>query len=168
MGPTRFVDRISQTVSAGRVPYRYTHRLESRNIPFRNMQKIFTGPENTFAVPGWPWKPHKSKDNIFLHRSYTPKIFSTKKNVFSRSKTFSEKNVSKKSPRKNSKNPKFFRFFKILEIFKIFKILKKRFFPGFFGFFYRIFFQHIFFPKKNRSRKTFFFSWENFGGIASM
>ena len=32
------------------------------------------------------WKPHKSKDNNFLHRSYTPKIFSTPtKNIFSSS-----------------------------------------------------------------------------------
>ena len=57
----------------------YTHRLESGNIPFRNMQNIFTGLENAFAGPGWPWKPHKSKEHIFLHRSYTQIFFATPK-----------------------------------------------------------------------------------------
>ena len=36
------------------VPYPYTHRLESGNIPFQNIQKIFTELENAFAVLGAP------------------------------------------------------------------------------------------------------------------
>ena len=71
------------------------------NIPFRNMQNIFTGLENAFAGPGWPWKPHKSKEQIFLHRSYTPNFFAIEKNV--------RKKMSKKSPRKNfEKSSRFF------------------------------------------------------------
>ena len=47
----------------------YAHRLESGNIPFQNIQKIFTGLENAFAVLGASWKPHKSKVRSILHRS---------------------------------------------------------------------------------------------------
>ena len=61
----------------------YTHCQESGNDTFQNMLKIFTGLENVFAGPGWVWKPHKSKDQIFLHRNYIQKYFSTpKKNMF--------------------------------------------------------------------------------------
>ena len=51
------------------------HRLESGNIPFRNMQNTITGLENAFAGPGWPWKPHKSKEQIF-YIEVIPKFFS--------------------------------------------------------------------------------------------
>ena len=73
------------------------------------MHKIFTGLENAFAGPGWVWKPHKSKDQIVLHRNYIQKYFSTpKKNMFfSRFKKFSiffsakknQKNVAPKNPK---------------------------------------------------------------------
>ena len=36
------------------VPFPYTDRLESGNIPFQNMQKIVTELENVFAVLGAP------------------------------------------------------------------------------------------------------------------
>ena len=58
----------------------YAHRLESGNIPFQNIQNIFTGLENAFAVLGAPWKPHKSKVQTILpsrniHEKFiTPKI----------------------------------------------------------------------------------------------
>ena len=58
----------------------YAHRLESGNIPFQNIQKIFTELENAFAVLGAPWKPHKSKVQTILparniHEKFiTPKI----------------------------------------------------------------------------------------------
>ena len=86
----------------------YTHRLESGNIPFRNMQNICTGLENAFAGPGWLWKPHKSKDHIFLHRNYTQKKFATpKKIIFFRDRNFfSKKNVEEKIRENFSKNPK--------------------------------------------------------------
>ena len=70
------------------------------NIPFRNMQNIFTGLENAFAGPGWPWKPHKSKEQIFLHRSYTQKIFATLKKKIAIEK---KSKKSKKSEKKNRK-----------------------------------------------------------------
>ena len=137
MVPTRFVDRISQTVSAGRVPY--THRLESGNIPFRNMQNIFTGLENAFAGPGWPWKPHKSKDHIFLHRNYVQNFFSTpifyffskleKKSTKNFEKKIFSKNLPKEKVGKKSKtlkeNPKSLIFFLVIDIF-----------PDFFLFFF--------------------------------
>ena len=39
-----------------------------------------------FRVLRTRWKPHKSKDYHFLHRSYTPKIFSTPKKLFFRAR----------------------------------------------------------------------------------
>ena len=43
------------------------------------------------GVPESPWKPHKSKEDKFLHRNYIPKKFSTpKKNLRSRKKIFLE------------------------------------------------------------------------------
>ena len=81
------------------------HRLESGNIPFRNMQNTFTGLENAFAGPGWPWKPHKSKEQIFLHRNYILFFFSQlrkknrDRNLFSEKKY--RKKIREKNPRKN-------------------------------------------------------------------
>ena len=60
-----------------RVPY--THRIDRRNNQFQIMQKIFTGLENAFVGPGWSWKPHKSKEHIFLHRNYTKKYLNSDK-----------------------------------------------------------------------------------------
>ena len=97
----------------------YTHRRESGNDTFQNMPQIFTGLENAFAGPGWAWKPHKSKDQIFLHRNYVQKISQLrKKNFFSRSKNFRiflAKKITKMFP-KNQKNR--FQNFKILKILK--------------------------------------------------
>ena len=42
---------------------------------------MFTGLENAFAGPGWAWKPHKSKDQIFLHRNYVQKNLNSEKNI---------------------------------------------------------------------------------------
>ena len=42
------------------------------------MPHIFTGLENVFAGPGWPWKTHKSKDYIF-YIEVIPQIFFSKK-----------------------------------------------------------------------------------------
>ena len=79
------------------VPFPYTHSLESGNIPFQNIQNIFTELENAFAVLGAPWKPHKSKvQTILPARNTHEKKNSKNKNIFSRSKKKSKKNVEKK------------------------------------------------------------------------
>ena len=85
----------------------YTHRRESENDTFQNMPKIFTGVENVFAGPGGAWKPHKWKDQIFLHRNYVQKKFSTPK------KNLDPKKIEiffgkKKSRKIFPKNPEFF------------------------------------------------------------
>ena len=43
------------------------------------MPKIFTGLENAFAGPGWAWKPHKSKDQIFYIETMSKKISQLRK-----------------------------------------------------------------------------------------
>ena len=114
------------------------------------------------------WKPHKSKDHIFLHRSCTPIFFSTpKKNiVFSRSK----KKISEKV-----------KIFEICEIskfgekiynrvsFVIFEISKISiffgFFPIFFGHFFFDLFHFFFWKKKIDREKIYFFGVEKKIGV---
>ena len=62
------------------------------------------GLENAFVGTGWSWKPHKSKEHIFLHRNYTQKNISTpkKKEKFSiekKSDFFDEKKSRKIRPK---------------------------------------------------------------------
>ena len=68
------------------------------------------------GVPESLWKPHKSKEDQFLHRSYTPKKFSAKKN--SRKKSIRKKYFWKmpflKFILKFMKNWEFFRFRKLI------------------------------------------------------
>ena len=108
-----------------RVPY--THRIDRENNQFQIMQKIFTGLENAFVGTGWSWKPHKSKEHIFLHRNYTQKnlnsekngnIFRSKKNP----KNFRRKKIPEKSDPK-SKNSDFQKkwFFENLNFDQIFR-----------------------------------------------
>ena len=90
----------------------YTHCIDRGNKHFQIMQKIFTCLENAFVGTGWPWKPHKSKVHNFLHRNYTPKIFSTPKKIrqfFDRT-FFSEFFSTKNFPRKIQPKIENFRF----------------------------------------------------------
>ena len=64
------------------------------------MQKIFTGLENAFVGTGWSWKPHKSKEHIFLHRYWYPKknpAHKKNKIIFDRKKHSTNKSDEKKS-----------------------------------------------------------------------
>ena len=79
------------------VQFPYTHRLESGNIPFQNIQNIFTDLENAFAVLGAPWKPHKSKVQTIL-----PARNIHEKNVTAKIKIcFLDQKKSKKMLKKN-------------------------------------------------------------------
>ena len=76
----------------------YAHRLESGNIPFQNIQKIFTGLENAFAVLGAPWKPHKSKvQTILPARNIHEKFITPKIKIF----FLDRKKIGKKMLKKN-------------------------------------------------------------------
>ena len=93
------------------------------NNTFQNMPQISTGLENSFAGPGWVWKPHKSKDQIFLHRNYVQIFFSTPKKYifFLDPKKFRNFFRQKKSHEKISRKiRKHFRF----QNFKNLKFLK--------------------------------------------
>ena len=80
------------------------------------MPKIFTELENAFAGPGWAWKPHKSKDHIFLHRSYTQIFSQLQKKYF----FLDRKKIGKKCRKKID----FFSPEKSGEFFEISKIQK--------------------------------------------
>ena len=137
-----------------RIPY--THRIDRGNNQFQIMQKIFTGLENAFVGTGWSWKPHKSKEHIFLHRNYTQKISQLRKKNenFSIEKNFrnffDEKKSRKIRPKIESSTLK-------KKNFSGRKIWNFRFLVGFSG--------------ENFSSKTFsifFRSWENLWSIVSM
>ena len=128
-------------------PYR------SRKYTFSDHEKHFTGLENAFAGTARSWKPHKWKEHNFLHRNYTPKIFSTsKKNqIFFRSNFFSDFFSTKKFSRKIGPKIENFRF-------------------SIFGLIFR---ENVFVEKKSgffsiEKISEFFRSWEKNGGIVSM
>ena len=125
------------------------------------MHKIFTGLENAFAGPGWVWKPHKSKDQIFLHRNYVQKISQRRKKIyfFSRSKKFRFFfSITKNHEKISRKISIFFQIpkFQNFKILKFWNLKKKRDFSGnfFVLFFGRKKFRKIFWSRK----KVFFFS----------
>ena len=59
-------------------------RISLGHIPehFIFGKKKTLGPDRAKGVPESLWKPHKSKDIHFLHRSYIPTFFSTPPNFF--------------------------------------------------------------------------------------
>ena len=110
-----------------------------------HVQKVSVCPE---GVPESSWKPHKSKDLEFLHRSCTLKKFSTlKQNI-----------------KKNIKKMKIFEIWFLLNFFsRTFKNRKSRnfqsksWFSDFDSRFWKI---SRFFPKKNSISKKIFFLLE--------
>ena len=108
--PKKYFLSLKITQSHKGIPY--THRRESGNNTFQNMHKIFTGLENAFAGPGWVWKPHKSKDQIFYIETMSKKISQLRKKItfFLDQKNFEiffgKKNHEKCSPKIRT----FFRF----------------------------------------------------------
>ena len=130
-----------------------THRLESGNMTFRNMQSIFTGLENAFAGPYGPGNPVNRKIIFFY-------IEAVQKNINSEKKSRSKKKCRKKSTFFFEKSDFFWkcRNFEISGNFSDFS--KKN---------IDFFFDTFFFEKKSIAKKTFFFrSWEKKIGIASM
>ena len=111
------------------------------NDPTSEVDCTFGALGTTFDVFKTRWKPHKSKDQKFLRRSYTQKKSQLRKNIFSSSKK-SEKNwkIWKNLKKKNRKN-----LAQKLDIFR-FRIFGGQILVDFFGrkndqiFFARIFF----------------------------
>ena len=105
------------------------------------------------GVPKSPWKPHKSKEDQFLLRNYTPKKFWAKKK-------------SRKNPSKKNEKMSFLKniiFFWVGFIFYFFE--SKKFFFSKLRFFQKWHFSKIFFFRMDFF--DYFFRSEFFGGVVS-
>ena len=105
-------------------------------ILYQGMPDHFQALEIMFTVHETCWKHHKSKDNNFLHRSYTPKQFSTpKKNIFRASSKKSSNILVEKKTRQNLQKSEIENF-QMLKIENCdFFVENLSFFGGFFSFF---------------------------------
>ena len=71
------------------------------SLRFRDFRvvKIVIGLEHAFAGPGWAWKPHKSKDQIFYIETMSKKFLNSEKKIsIKKNRFFFGKKIPEKMP----------------------------------------------------------------------